>query len=766
MADPASPAPSRDAASSVQAIRDRLHARAGEIRTLDDWTVLMHAAARMPGEKLFANLLLITGDRPAATMMRTYSGWKQAGRHVTRQQPATTLLSLPPPASGKHRPARDPGPPPPDWRDAGRTTAVWDITQTAGAPVTSTEPVPAPGGQATPQLWDALTWVARRAGYAVEREYGCPSDGSTMWSAHRIRISPATTGNDAAWALAHQLGHILLPHAGDKPPPGSTTAVCTGLRKAEADSVAWIICARYGITPARDLPHPASWAGRDPRAQPGAAILAAGQRIISAAAPVITHLDQALPARRIRYGRPPAAGPARSGPPQSRDAASQQRPPDRRPQPPRPSADLQLLAQITAALTDAHAFYTRRLAGSWVPAYLHERGIDSTATADWGLGYAPGGWTALTDHLRAAGHTDAVLQAAGLAKPSRRGTLIDHFRDRVIFPVHTPGGALAGFIGRAAPGAPQEVPKYLNSPETALYRKSELLFGLHHARPGLARGATPALVEGPADVIAVSLADPGRYAGLAPCGTSLTRQHAAVLAAAADLPRTGILVAFDNDPAGRRAAGRAWEIFRPLTGNLQHLARLPGKDPGEVLQRSGPAALRDVLRDSREPLSALIIDTRIDAWEKRLGDIDGPLLAMRSTAALIAELLPDGVAGQVRQVTAGRELQAEDDELQPLIPPELPDIAAILPADTKYQVTRTATRLGFGVTHVLAEVANAATRAAQAPKAAGGQPRRETAPGLRASKSFPGPPVTSLPEQATTRTWSAPASARSARRAR
>jgi DNA primase len=109
---------------------------------------------------------------------------------------------------------------------------------------------------------------------------------------------------------------------------------------------------------------------------------------------------------------------------------------------------------------------------------------------EWRIGYAPRGWTTLITYLRGRGHHDVEIQAAGLARPSSRGTLIDHFRDRVMLPVHDEQGNLAGFIGRARPGSGPDVPKYLNTPETGSYKKGNLLFGLHQARERLARRNT------------------------------------------------------------------------------------------------------------------------------------------------------------------------------------------------------------------------------------------------------------------------------------
>ena len=390
-----------------------------------------------------------------------------------------------------------------------------------------------------------------------------------------------------------------------------------------------------------------------------------------------------------------------------------------------------------ACLDDAMQFYQDQLGRSWVPGYLAERGISTAATHQWHIGYAPGGWATLTGHLRAAGHDDDAIQAAGLARISSRDTLIDHIRDRVMLPVHDQRGNIAGFLGRARPGAGPEVPKYLNSPETGSYHKGSLLFGLHQARDLLARGATPVIVEGPFDAIAVTAADPGRHVGLAPCGTALTSNQAAVLAQAADLGSTGVLVAFDDDQPGRKAAVRAYEILRTVSGRLQS-AVLSGNDPAEILQTQGPAALRTILRDQVEPLSAVVIDAHLASWERQLQDPAGSLLAMRSTATVIAGLLPASSAEAIRQITGSRELATVDEQMRPVANPELPEIARILPADAAYQTMRVAERLGFSdYSDVLAEVANAVTRDSARP----GNRTARGAPRLAAS-SFPHPLTT------------------------
>src|ERR1039457_4522154 len=109
-------------------------------------------------------------------------------------------------------------------------------------------------------------------------------------------------------------------------------------------------------------------------------------------------------------------------------------------------------------LLDAERFYLGHLNCSWVPGYLESRAFGQATAAQWRIGYAPAGWTALMSHLRSAGHDDPAIEAAGLARRSSRGTLIDHFRDRVMLAIRAEDGTIAGFIGRALPDAGPTVP--------------------------------------------------------------------------------------------------------------------------------------------------------------------------------------------------------------------------------------------------------------------------------------------------------------------
>jgi DNA primase len=753
MARPGEPGQASDREEELRRGLAALRARLGEdalaLRAPEGWAGCLRLAALMPAEE-FANIVLVAAQRPGATMVRDYRQWTSMGRQVRRGEKGIEAFAVPPRPEQRSERKEGHDRPEPGWRDADRVTHVWDLSQTTGQPPAAPAGLPPPG-QAPAELLDALRWLARREGFAVEREQGAPADGTTFWGARRIRLLPGLGDDQAVWALAHQLGHILLDH-GSGLPAGTTTSGCAGIRKAEADAVAFVVTARHGVTAAADLAHPVSWAGSDPRAQPAAALLAAGQRITAAAAGITRHTD------RILHGDDPA--PAIPALPQHAALAARPRPDGRgvatapgpaagRPAPARPPAEP--AASTRRILGHARDFYAGQLGGSWAPGYLNGRGVSAAVAAEWQIGYAPAGWTALTDHLRGHGHSDDEIEAAGVARPSSRGTLIDRFRDRVMLPVDDEQGRLAGFIGRARPGAADGVPKYLNSPKAGGYNKGSLLFGLARARPALARGAVPVIVEGPFDAIAVTHADPGRHAGLAPCGTALTSRQAELISQVADLSSTGILVAFDADAAGRKAAVRAYGILRPHTPNLQ-AARLNAKDPAGILQQDGPAALRVVLREHREPLAALVIDAHIEEWDRYLGDTEGRFRAMHSTASLIAGLLPGQTAAQVSQLTGGRDLVLLDDMLHPVDNPRLPQIARIVPADAACQVVRAAGTLGFDVSEVLAEVANAVTRRARAPKGqrrvlrddpSASRPDRGHAAPVLADGSFPRPPLAS-----------------------
>ncbi|MFB4313104.1 toprim domain-containing protein [Actinomadura sp. 21ATH] len=494
------------------------------------WTWWLERAARFGRRYGFTDTLLIAAQWRAAADVRTYAAWLAAGRQVRRGETAIRLLS---PAPG------------------GGLRSVFDIAQTDGLPLPSRPPAP------PPEVRAALAALASR---------------------HGVPLPPAALDDVQSVALlAHRLAHALA-HGGD---PGG----CRGVRRVEADSVAFLVLRHFGL-PAGHL--------RFPEGAAPYAIAGVGDRILRTA-------------RRIC-----AADPSRR-----------------------------------ALMAAAHRFFRDRLEDGWVPAYLAGRGFARTAQRRWGLGYAPPGPRALTDHLRAGGHGDEAVIAAGLARRDRSGGVRDMFRDRAMFPIRTGDGTVAGFIGRRADGGTG--PKYLNGPETGSFRKGELLYGLYESRGRLrGGGARPVVVEGPLDAIAVALAAPG-HAAVATLGLSLTAAQLAALGQVADLDRTGLVVALDGDPAGRTATRRLWETLAGTGGPLDAVRLPAGADPADVLRDGGRAAVRDVLA-APEPLIDLAVDTAVRARGGALETPEERLAAVRSAAAVIARGRPSDAARQVVRV--------------------------------------------------------------------------------------------------------------------
>jgi DNA primase len=481
----------------------------------------------------------------------------------------------------------------------------------------------------------ALVHLARRHGFTVERGDCGDSAGLASWPSRRIRIRADATPAQAVTALTHQLGHVLL-HSQIASLDLAGTLPCACLRTVEADSVAYLVTVQLGIgTDAITFPYVSSWAGADPRARPAATVQAVTSRVLDAATTVTTFLDSALS---------PVGGPRRLAVTTTPEPPRGHVPPVTEAQPV-PDDDL---VQVSMA---AHAFFQSRMPASWVPGYLAARGFGIGVQQLWHAGYAPASWDALTRHLRTLGFPDAVLEAAGVARRSRRGTLIDTFRNRAMLPIRSAAGTVIGFIGRAPDPSGPGVPKYLNSPKTSLYEKSEILFGLWEAREALAAGARPAIVEGPLDAMAVTTAGQGRFAGVAPCGTALTTRHTDALCRAADLPTAGVLVAFDPDPAGRRAAVRAYHLLSQLAAETSAVTLPAGQDPAQILIDNSPEALVTILADRTHPLADLVTDTELERWSRWLDHAEGQISALRAVAPVIAAMPPAHVARQVARLS-------------------------------------------------------------------------------------------------------------------
>jgi DNA primase len=530
------------------------------------------------------------------------------------------------------------------------------------------DPLPSSGDAQT--VWAALAHLARREGFTVERANCAGADGFTTWRNRKIRITPVPPPAQAVVALAHQLGHVLL-HGQIARLEPSASVPCSGIRRVEADSVAYLAASYIGIEArAIAFPHVTSWAGTDPRARPAATIRAVTTRILTATAAITARFDADLVQEQ------PSA-PARRT---SRHETSQ------------PVEPLISGSDHARIHDDAARFFRSQMPGSWVPDYLTRRGLTAAVQDGWQAGYAPAEWDALTRHLEAGGYPGTHIEAAGLARRSRRGTLIDTFRDRAMLPIRTPEGTIIAFIGRAAEHADPSTPKYLNSPASSHYSKGEILFGLWEARDALASGARPVIVEGPLDAIAVTTAGHGTYIGVAPCGTALTSGQITVLGQTANLRATGITVAFDPDDAGQRAAVRACPLLTPVTDTVTAVTLPAGQDPAQILAKSGPAALATALTANARPLPDLVTNAIARQWRSHLTYAEGQIGALRAAAPQIAALPPAHIARQVARLATFLRLdhatvtQAVTDALTTLISTQAAD------TDPKATVRRTELR--------------------------------------------------------------------------
>jgi DNA primase catalytic core len=759
-----------DRQRAIAELRERAAAQIQALVTGEDWAAWLRMVARFPGWS-FTNVLLIAAQRPAATLVASYEQWQAQGRQVRRNEPGIRVIAEPRPSAGKRgafSPSAEAGTPDgtANLHRQERLTYVWDVGQTSETGHADRAAPLAIAGGMPPGLWDALTWLARREGFAAERADCGPWDSLTNWGRRRIQVRSGLDGPEAAWALLHELGHVLAHNSVQL--LEASTAGCRGVRKVEADSIAFVVAARLRMdTRGCSWPQVASWAGSDPRARPEEAIRASGTRIATAAATIAAHLDVVLfgtptveaapaavhapePGRRVEAARE-RSGSAEGPVVGSRRAAEIDEASARLP-----------VTDVGPVLLDAERFYLSRVERSWVPGYLTARGFSQATMTQWRIGYAPGGWTALTSYLRGLGYDDAAIQAAGLARVSSRGTLIDHFRDRVMFGIRNEHGTIAGFIGRALPDAGPAVPKYLNSPETSTYTKGDLLLGLYEARGQLARGAVPVIVEGPFDALAVAAVDPSRYAGLAPCGTALTSRQAAALGRVADLDQTGVVVALDGDRAGREAAIKAYNVLLTVTDRTTAVMLPASRDPAEILQGDGPAALGSVLHGRTQPLALVVIDAHLDSWVRYLDHPEGQLRAMRSAASLIASVLPADTAEGIFRISGGRQLATLTEDLGPIAHAELEAIARVIPASAACQIVRVADRLQTDCPEVITEVANVVTRKAADPNRIRGPSRNglcsgqsaqpRPIPARLAMAHFPGSPSAATGDKAGSQT--------------
>ena len=310
-------------------------------------------------------------------------------------------------------------------------------------------------------------------------------------------------------------------------------------------------------------------------------------------------------------------------------------------------------ARLTGAHADAAAFYAAQLATPGARAareFLAQRGFDRDAAQDYGCGFAPDAWDALTKHLRQKGYTAPELLTAGLAKEARSGSLIDRFRRRLLWPIKDLSGDVIGFGARRL-FEDDDGPKYLNTPETPLYKKSHVLYGIEHAKREIAKQGRAVVVEGYTDVMACHLA--GVPTAVATCGTAFGADHIGVLRRLlmdTDSLSGEIIFTFDGDAAGQKAALRAFEDDQRFVAQTFIAVSPDSMDPCELRLAKGDAAVRDLIA-RREPLIAFALRSVLSRFD--LDTAEGRVGALKSSAPLVAKIKDRALRPEYARKLAG-----------------------------------------------------------------------------------------------------------------
>ena len=281
--------------------------------------------------------------------------------------------------------------------------------------------------------------------------------------------------------------------------------------------------------------------------------------------------------------------------------------------------------------------------------FLAARGFDGAAAQQFGCGYAPAGWDGLTKHLLAAGFSLDELMKAGLSKEGRRGP-IDRFHRRLLWPIRDLGGDVVGFGGRRIFDDDPIEAKYLNTPETPVYRKTHVLFGLDLAKREIAKGRQVVVVEGYTDVMAMHLA--GVPTAVASCGTAFGSEHIAVIRRLIgdSFEHGEVIFVFDGDAAGQAAARRAFEGDQNFAGQTFVCVAPNDQDPCDLLLSSGKTAVRDLVA-RREPLFEFAI--RAELREHNLDTAEGRVAALQRCVPIVAQIRREELRDEYARRLAG-----------------------------------------------------------------------------------------------------------------
>ncbi|MGW1626625.1 DNA primase [Streptomyces sp. NPDC002172] len=279
--------------------------------------------------------------------------------------------------------------------------------------------------------------------------------------------------------------------------------------------------------------------------------------------------------------------------------------------------------------------------------FLAERGFDQAAAVHFGVGYSPQGWDHLTRYLRGQGFTDKELLTSGLSQEGRRGP-IDRFRGRLMWPIRDIGGEVVGFGARKLYEA-DNGPKYLNTPETAIYKKSQVLYGIDLAKQHIAKASRAVVVEGYTDVMACHLA--GVTTAIATCGTAFGGEHIKILRRLLmDNGSARVIFTFDGDAAGQKAALRAFEDDQKFAAETYIAIAPDGMDPCELRLAKGDEAVAD-LTEPRTPLFEFALRQIVARYD--LDTPAGRAAALDEAAPVVARIKNSGAQHEVAVQLAG-----------------------------------------------------------------------------------------------------------------
>ncbi|GAA1358296.1 DNA primase [Arthrobacter koreensis] len=293
--------------------------------------------------------------------------------------------------------------------------------------------------------------------------------------------------------------------------------------------------------------------------------------------------------------------------------------------------------------------------------FLAERGFDPAAAEHFGVGYAPQGWDSLLKHLTGRGFTREELAQTGMFSTGQDASrFYDRFRGRLIWPIRDLTGATIGFGARKLYEDDQG-PKYLNTPETPLYKKSQVLYGIDLAKRSIAKDRQLVVVEGYTDVMACHLA--GITTAVATCGTAFGTDHIKIARRLLSDDGTGgeVIFTFDGDAAGQKAALRAFEEDQRFNAQTFVAVDPHGMDPCDIRQQKGDAAVAELIR-SRRPLFEFAIRSTLAKFD--LNTVEGRISALRAAAPVVAEIRDSAMRPAYARELAGWLGSEVDDVLR------------------------------------------------------------------------------------------------------